>query len=320
MDSTEKRNISFLIRKKACELGFDICGIAETRALTERGAVLKSWCEAGMSGDMGYLNRDIEKRLNPELLVPGARSLIVTGLSYYTTLKQKDPAAPVLSRYAYGINYHDVIGEKLEKLREYVITIAPESEGRIFVDSGPLLEKAWAQEAGLGWQGRHSVVINKKIGSFFFIGILILKINLEYDKPFDGEYCGDCRLCIEECPAGAINDNRTIDARKCIANLTIENRGPIPEEIIPKLEGRVYGCDKCQEVCPWNKQVETNKHPQFEISEEVAAMSAEEWQSLSKERFIKLFKKSAIGRVRYENMMRNISASIKSIDERKHYL
>ncbi len=178
------------------------------------------------------------------MLLPGAKSLVVTGLSYYSEIKQKDPRAPVLSRYAYGVNYHDVISPKLEKLLEFI-----KAHIHLIVRAGysviraHLLEKAWAREAGLGWQGKHSIVINKKIGSFFFIGALVLNIELDYDTPFEGEYCGECRLCIDECPTGAINDNRTIDARKCIANLTIENRGPIPEDIIPKLGGRVYGCD-----------------------------------------------------------------------------
>lgn len=308
MESGEYKNLSSLIREKAFDLGFDLCGIANARALTERGPLLKSWCEAGMNDGMSYLNRDMEKRLNPEILYPGARSLIVTGLSYFTEIRQKDPSVPLLSRYAYGINYHDVIGGKLEILQSYINTLAPGCEGKIFVDSGPLLEKAWAQEAGLGWQGRHSLVINKKIGSFFFIGTLILNIDLEYDKPFEVEYCGDCRLCIEGCPTGAINENRTIDARKCIANLTIENRGPIPEDIIPKLERRVYGCDKCQEVCPWNNHVENNRHPELVLNEEVAEMNSEEWQSLSEDRFMRIFKDTAVGRVKYNQFVRNIKA------------
>jgi epoxyqueuosine reductase len=311
MAASEKNNISLLIKEKAIELGFQLCGIAKARKLTERGPILKAWCEAGMNDNMGYLSRNIEKRLDPQSLVPGAKSLVVTGLSYYTKRKQKDPEAPVLSRYTYGINYHDVIGEKLEKLLAFIKSIKPEAEGKVFVDSAPLLEKGWAKEAGLGWQGKHSILINKNTGSFIFIGIIILCSDLEYDTPFKGEYCGKCRICIDTCPTGAINDNGTIDTRKCIAHLTIENRGPISEEIIPKVGRRVYGCDRCQEVCPWNKDAKPDLTPEFALNEEVANLSLKEWQSLSKEQFERLFSRSSVRRVKYEHFVRNISAVTK---------
>jgi epoxyqueuosine reductase len=268
--------------------------------------------EAGMHDKMGYLSRDINKRLNPENLFPEAKSLVVTGLSYYSEIKQKDPEAPVLSRYTYGIDYHDVITAKLEKLLEWVENSVPGTEGRIVVDTASLLEKAWAREAGLGWQGRHSIMINKNIGSFFFIGLLVLDIDLDYDFPFDKDYCGNCRICIDACPTGAINDNRTIDTRKCISNLTIENRGPIPEEIVPHLGRRIYACDRCQEVCPWNKQIEQNKTPEFVIDEEIAELSLSDWQNLSRERFTRLFSKTSMGRVKYEKLMGNIEAALRS--------
>jgi len=311
MGSKADKNISELIKMKAVELGFDICGIAASRPLVERKEVLKNWCSAGMNDRMHYLSGDFEKRINPEYLVPGAKSLIVTGLSYYTDNKQKYPDVPLLSRYAYGESYHTVINRKLQKLYSYIQTLYPGSEGRAFVDSAPLLEKAWAVEAGLGWQGKHSVVINKQIGSFFFIGSLILNIILDYDTPYTREFCGECRLCIDQCPTGAINDNRTIDARKCIANLTIENRGPIPEEYIPSLGSRVYGCDKCQEVCPWNKDLKTHHTPEFNLPEEVENMKKDEWLNLSKEKFNRLFKGTALERRKYEPFMQNVKVVIK---------
>ncbi len=235
MADNVENNLSVRIREKLDELGFDIRGIAKSRSLDEYGPYLEAWVEAGMHDKMGYLARDINNRLNPENLFPEAKSLIVTGLSYYSENKQKDPEAPVLSRYTYGIDYHEVISEKLEKLLSWIKSLVPGTEGRIVVDTASLLEKAWAREAGLGWQGRHSIMINKNIGSFFFIGILVVNIDLDYDAPFEKDYCGNCRICIDACPTGAINDNRTIDTRKCISNLTIENRGPIPEEIVPHL-------------------------------------------------------------------------------------
>jgi epoxyqueuosine reductase len=307
MTASGDKTLSVLIKEKAKDLGFDLCGIAAARPLAEREGILKNWCTSGMNSGMTYLARDIEKRINPEFLVEGAKSLIVTGLNYYSDLRQTEPGVPVLSRYAYGESYQDVIKGKLSELLIYIKSIEPEAGGRPFSDSAPLLEKAWAAEAGIGWQGKHSIVINKKIGSFFFIGVLILNIELEYDNPVRGDYCGACRLCIDHCPTGAINEDRTIDARKCIANLTIENRGPIPEDIVPKLEGRIYGCDRCQEVCPWNKNALPHKIPEFEIEAELEQMTAEEWNCLSRDRFKRLFKKSAIGRKKYETFMENVA-------------
>jgi epoxyqueuosine reductase len=307
-----ENSLSVRIREKLDELGFDIRGIAKSRSLDEYGPYLEAWVEAGMHDKMGYLVRDINKRLNPENLFPEAKSLIVTGLSYYSENNQKDPEAPVLSRYTYGIDYHEVISEKLEKLLSWIKSLVPGTEGRIVVDTASLLEKAWAREAGLGWQGRHSIMINKDIGSFFFIGILVVNIDLDYDAPFEKDYCGNCRICIDACPTGAINDNRTIDTRKCISNLTIENRGPIPEEIVPHLGRRVYACDKCQEVCPWNMHIELNKTPEFAINDEVAEMSLSDWQNLSREKFTRLFSKTSMCRVKYEKLMGNIEAALKS--------
>jgi epoxyqueuosine reductase len=267
-----------------------------------------------MNDKMGYLEREPEKRFNPGLVFPGAKSLVVTGISYYSENKQKENGVPVLSRYTYGTDYHDVIVPKLEKMLTLVKERVQEAEGKAFSDTGFLHEKSWISEAGLGWQGRHSIMINKEIGSFFFIGILILNIELDYDEPFKGEYCGKCRICIDACPTAAINENRTIDARKCISNRTIENRGPIPEEIVPKLGGRVYGCDRCQEVCPWNKNIKPNSHPEFMINKELAAMSREDWESLTEDKFQKLFKKTALTRIKYEDFKRNISDALRSIN------
>ena len=311
MAATGDETLSLLIKEKASELGFDLCGIAASRSLTEREDILKNWCTSGMNAGMSYLARDIGKRINPEALVPGAKSLIVTGLNYYTDKKQTEPGVPVLSMYAFGEAYQDVIKRKLGELLVFIRSIKPEADGRPFSDSAPLLEKAWAAEAGIGWQGKHSLVINKKIGSFFFIGALILNIELEYDKPATFDYCGSCRLCIEQCPTAAINEDRTIDARKCIANLTIENRGPIPDEIVPKLGGRVYGCDRCQEVCPWNRDALPNRVPEFEIKPELRQMTAEDWRNLSEEQFTTLFKKSSVERKKYKTFIENVAIATK---------
>lgn len=312
--SESEQNLSSLIRTKARELDFDICGIAKARKLTERAEILKNWCEAGMNDRMSYLERNTEKRADPELLFPGTKSIVVVGFSYYSELKQKDPEAPLLSRYTYGTDYHDVIKDNIEKLLNYIKGEVPSCEGKIFVDSDPLFEKGWAEEAGLGWQGKHSIVINKEIGSFFFIGVLMLNIDLECDKPLLKDYCGECRLCIDACPTAAINNNRTIDARRCISNLTIENRGPIPEEVIPKLEGRVYACDRCQEVCPWNKNAPLNSHPEFTIDERIASLTREDWQSLTEDQFKLLFGNTSMARIKFKDLKRNIDAAIRSMD------
>lgn len=306
MNDQHSTSLPELIKQKAHQLGFDLCGITKARPLDEYGPYLKAWVGEGMNDKMQYLARDIEKRLDPGSLFTGARSLVITGLNYYSVNGQKHPGTPVLSRYTYGINYHDVISEKLGLLFEWIKSVKPEAEGRSVVDSAPLLEKAWAREAGLGWQGRHSVLINKKIGSFFFIGSLILNLELETDSPYSEDNCKDCRICIGACPTGAINENRTIDARRCIANLTIENRGPIPREILPLMGKRIYGCDRCQEVCPWNKKAVPNRTPEFTLNEEVAEMSSEEWLNLTKEQFSRLFAGSAVERVKYEQFVRNV--------------
>lgn len=310
MASTADDSLSAGIKATAADLGFHLCGIARARRLDEYKPYLSDWVDAGMNDSMAYLSRDIDKRLDPSSLLPGARSLIVTGLGYCQEKGQRDSEAPVLSRYTYGTDYHRVVAEKLGRLLAWIKDKRPGVTGRITVDSSAILEKAWAREAGLGWQGRHSIVINREIGSFFFIGILIVDAELDYDQPFEGDLCGDCRICLETCPTGAINSNRTIDARKCIANLTIENRGPVPAQFVPRLGKRIYGCDRCQEVCPWNKKAGPCGSPEFTIDEEIAGMSIDEWKDLSPERFSRLFKNTSMSRVRYEKLMDNIRAAI----------
>jgi epoxyqueuosine reductase len=300
------KELSALIKERSASLGFDLTGIAKARTLTEYEQHLKSWVAAGRHDTMNYLARDTWKRADPSSLFPGVKTIVVTALNYYTGLKQKHPGVPLLSRYAYGQDYHTVIKKKLEELLAYIKTIVPSAEGKIFVDSSPVLEKPWAVEAGLGWQGRHSIVINRQSGSFFFIGILALSIELEPDEPYTDNHCEDCRTCIEECPTAAINEDGTIDARRCISNLTIENRGPIPEELIPLLGGRIYACDKCQEVCPWNKNAKPHNHPELEISEEVAGLTPDEWAGLTVERFASLFAGTPVERVKFERFKSNI--------------
>lgn len=307
MSDRKNSTLSARIKEEAISLGFDLCGIASVRKLSEYGNVLQRWYDQGMHDNMNYLGRDIGKRSDPGLLFQGARSLIVTGLNYFTGSLQQEKDVPVVSRYALGRDYHDLITEKLNELLSFIKTLDPGTEGKAFVDSAPLMEKPWAVMAGLGWQGRHSIVINEDIGSFFFIGILVLTVELDYDNPYSGEKCGACRACIDNCPTGAINEDRTIDARRCIANLTIENRGPIPAEIIPLIDRRVYGCDKCQEVCPWNKHARPHSNPDLTISDTLASMTREEWLSLTNEQFVRIFKGTPVERVKFDRFRNNIT-------------
>jgi epoxyqueuosine reductase len=306
MDSADKTALTELLKGKALELGLDICGVARTRLLDKNKSVLREWCDAGMNDRMGYLARNTEERADPAKHMPGVRSIVVTGMSYNSKNLQKNKGVPVISRYAYGKRYQDVITGKLNDLLFFIKGHNNKIDGKVFVDSKPLFEKAWAVEAGLGWQGKHSIIINKEIGSFFFIGIMMLNVDLDYDNPEVVDRCGTCRFCIDRCPTGAINGNRTIDARKCISNLTIENRDPVAEELGPKLEKRVFGCDICQEICPWNRKPPLNNHPEYSISDEVANMSPSEWLSLTEEQFTRMFKETAISRVKYRNFMHNI--------------
>ncbi|HLP73453.1 MAG TPA: tRNA epoxyqueuosine(34) reductase QueG [Bacteroidales bacterium] len=308
----DTKTLSDSLKIRARELGFDLVGIAPAHKLERNGKVLQEWCNAGMNADMTYMARNIEKRTDPLLLLPGTRSVIVTGLSYYVPRQQGGCEIPVLSRYAYGENYHDVIMPRLRQIIEHIKSLVPGAESKCFVDSAPVFEKGWASQAGLGWQGRHSILVNREMGSFFFLGVVLTSAELEYDVP-GTDHCGSCRLCIEACPTRAINENRTINAARCISYMTIESKEPVKKESIPEIQGRIFGCDICQEACPWNKKAAQHKHPEFNLPDEIRNMTAEEWLNLSKEDFKRLFRKSAIGRMKYEVFIQNVTNVTKHI-------
>ncbi|HLN21257.1 MAG TPA: tRNA epoxyqueuosine(34) reductase QueG [Bacteroidales bacterium] len=306
MNLQNKHELTTLIKNKAKEAGFDLCGIAPAGILEENASILNEWCASGMNAGMDYMSRNIDKRADPSSLLPGVRSVIVTGLNYYTERKQGGGEVPVMSVYAYGRDYHEVVMKKLQKVIKCISEIDDSTTSRAFVDSVPFFEKPWAVKAGIGWQGKHSIVINEKTGSFFFIGVILTTLALEYDSPA-ADRCGSCNLCMEACPTNAINKNRTIDAGKCIAYLTIDNRNPVSDEDIEKLGGRIIGCDRCQEVCPWNRHAIHHKVPDFEISEELRKMTSEQWLNLSKEDYDRLFSHSAVRRRKFEVFIQNVT-------------
>jgi epoxyqueuosine reductase len=305
MDSQDKNIITGLIRDKAIELGFDLFGIAPAATLSENGEIISQWCAAGMNGGMEYISRNIARRIDPRLVLEDTRSVIVTGLNYYTERKQGGGDVPVVSRYAYGRNYHDVIIEKLNHITALIGRLDENANSRAFVDSAPVLEKAWASRAGLGWQGRHSILVNRRIGSFFFLGVILTDLTLEYNEPAE-DLCGNCTMCIDACPTDAINNNRTIDARRCISYLTLEEKAPLDNAKIESLQGRIAGCDICQEACPWNKQAAIHKHPEFDISEELRSMTSHDWLNMTSEDHRRIFGNSAINYRKYEIFIQNV--------------
>jgi len=298
------------IKQKALEIGFDACGIAKAEALEEDAAFMKSWLGAGMHADMHYLERNFEKRTNPQILVPGSKSVVVVLLNYYPE-KMQPNKAPRIARYAHSsIDYHTVIKSMLAKLEAAIVEIQGENivnstYQHSFVDSAPILERRWAQRAGLGWIGKHTQLIAPNIGSYCFIGILLLNKELEYATPFP-DRCGRCTQCIDACPTNALN-GRSLDARKCISYQTIENKKPVSDEIKSKLSNCVLGCDICAEVCPWNKKwAKPHRSELLKPVDEIYSYKKEDWQTLDKETFNSTFKNSAIKRAGYEKLKENI--------------
>ncbi len=292
---------------EAERMGFDACGIAQATALEEESAHVEQWLESDCEGEMGYLTRNKEKRYDPRLLVEGTKSIVTVLYNYYPKQRIGDSDKFKIAKYAYGADYHDVLKRKMRQLLEGIEAQTGKLEGtRLFVDSAPVLDRAWAVRCGLGFIGKNTTLIHPKKGSFFFIGHLFLPIELEgTGKPLTNR-CGRCTKCLDACPSGALEAPFHIDARKCISYLTIEYKGSLAV-IDPKtFNGWMYGCDICQDVCPYNRFALPNKEPEFQPSEQLIAMHDEDWKSLSKEDFDALFKHSAVQRAGYEGLKRNI--------------
>lgn len=286
-------------------LGFMACGIAKAGFLEEEAPRLEAWLNQDMHGTMGYMENHFDKRLDPRLLVEGARSVISLSLNYFPEERQ-DNDAPKISKYAYGMDYHTVIKDKLFELLNFISETIGEVNGRAFVDSAPVLDRAWAKRAGIGWIGKNSNLISKKSGSFFFLAELIVDLELEYDQPFETDHCGTCTKCIDACPTDAILTPFVIDAKKCISYLTIELKEEIPAAFNDKMDNWMFGCDICQDVCPWNRFSVPHSEPAFQPNKSLLNMKKEDWQDITEEVFKGIFKNSAVKRTKFKGLVRNI--------------
>jgi epoxyqueuosine reductase len=301
-----KSKYSEQIKQKALELGFSACGIAAVQKLDEEELHLKSYLDRNFHGQMGYMANHFEKRLNPALLVPGAKSVVVVLLNYFPAKIQQKNDVPIVSKYAYGKDYHVVLKDKLKQLFDWIDSEIAPIQGRIFTDSAPVLEKAWAVKAGLGWIGKNGLLLNKEIGSFFFIGELIVDLELECDSPNTKKYCGTCTNCIDACPTKSLVSPSVLDSRSCISYLTIELKEDIPEELKPLLNNRIFGCDICQDVCPWNRNLKPHITPEFNPSEAFISMNKADWDHLDQITFKSMFKHSALERAGFAKLKMNI--------------
>lgn len=301
----DKKSKSLLTKQLAYELGFAYCGISKSGFLEEEAPRLENWLQSGKAGKMEYMSNHFDKRLDTRLLVPDSKSVISLLYNYYPTQKQVDDTFKI-SKYAYGQDYHFVIKEKLNELLDKLRIQFGNIDGRVFVDSAPVMDKAWAKKAGLGWIGKNSNLIHPKKGSFFFIAELILDFELEEDGPIK-DFCGTCTRCIDACPTDAIVAPYVVDGSKCISYLTIELKDELlPSEFAGKMNDWVFGCDICQDVCPWNRFSTPHTEPLFQPHDDLLSLTKNEWANLSDEYFQALFKKSAVKRTKKSGLIRNI--------------
>ncbi len=301
-----------LIKQKAAELGFAFCGVSKAEFLEEEAPRLEHWLNQNKHGQMSYMANHFDKRLDPRLLVEGAKSVVSVLYNYFPEKELFTESDDLkISKYAYGRDYHYVLKDKLKELIEFIQQEIGEVAGRAFVDSAPVMDKAWAKKSGLGWVGKHSNLLNRQMGSFFFIGELILDLELEPDSPVK-DYCGTCTRCMDACPTDAISEPYVVDGSKCISYFTIELREQIPVEVKGKFENWMFGCDICQDVCPWNRFAKPHHEPQFQPSEALQTMSRTDWEEITEEVFRVLFKDSPVKRTKLAGLKRNIDFLKKS--------
>ena len=300
-----KEKYTQLIKAEAQRLGFLSCGISKAGFLEEEAPRLENWLNNQMNGQMSYMENHFDKRLNPTLLVDDAKSVISLLLNYYPSEIQNQDSYKI-SKYAYGQDYHHVIKEKLKELLHFIQTEIGEVSGRAFVDSAPVVDKAWAAKSGLGWVGKNSNLITQKVGSFYFIAELIIDLELDYDTPTT-DHCGSCTACLDACPTEAIVAPYVVDGSKCISYFTIELKDNLPQEMKGKFDDWMFGCDVCQDVCPWNRFSKPHNEPLFQTNSDILNFSKSDWEEITVDTFQKVFKNSAVKRTKYEGLLRNIN-------------
>jgi len=303
---TIQEKYSQSIKSEALRLGFSSVGIAKAEFLEQEAPRLEQWLKNGFHGEMQYMENHFEKRLDPRKLVDGAQSVIVLAFNYFPK-KELEPDSYKIARYAYGEDYHHVLKNKLKELLVFIRQNIGEINGRAFTDSAPVMERVWAEKAGLGWQGKNTLLLQKRKGSYFLLSELIVDVPLAYDSPFKADHCGSCTRCIDACPTRAILPNKILDAQKCISYLTIELKNKIPNEFHGKWKDWIFGCDICQEVCPWNQFSLPTTENLFQPSLDLKLMKPRDWQEITSDVFEKLFKKSPLKRTKIEGIKRNIN-------------
>ena len=304
MGNNSKANHTALIKSEAKRLGFLSCGISKAGFLEEEAPRLEHWLNQNLHGEMKYMENHFDKRLNPTLLVDDAKSVISLLLNYYPSESQNSDSYKI-SKYAYGQDYHFVIKEKLKELLHTIQTEIGEVSGRAFVDSAPVLDKAWAAKSGLGWIGKNSNLLTQQVGSFYFIAELVVDLDLDYDHTTT-DHCGNCTACIDACPTDAIVSPYVVDGSKCISYFTIELKENIPMEMKEKMDDWMFGCDVCQDVCPWNRFSKSHNEPLFNPNPELLSMTKKDWEEITEDTFKKVFKNSAVQRTKLEGLQRNI--------------
>jgi epoxyqueuosine reductase len=306
IQSLNKQSLSNLIKAEASNLGFLECGISKAEYLPNDAKKMEHWLSEGNNGKMTYLENNRDKRYNPSILVEGAKSVITVLYNYFPEKEITSTNKYKISKYAYGGDYHYIIKENLKNLLAVIEEKSGKSNSRVFTDSAPILDRAWARKSGLGFIGKNTLLINRKAGSFFFIGHIITDVELHYENTVDPiSYCGSCSKCIDACPTNAIKDNY-VDARSCISYLTIEYKGDIPQDLHGKFDNWIFGCDICQDVCPWNRFSSPHSEPLFEPSEALLSMNKVDFDRLDKPHFKKLFKNTAVMRTGFSGLVRNV--------------
>jgi epoxyqueuosine reductase len=315
LSNPARHELTHWIKERAQSVGFEACGIVQASFLDQDAARLEQWLEKGYQAGMSYMERNRDKRSDPRILMPGARSVIVVLMNYFPAENIRSENNYKIAKYAYGKDYHYVIREKLNRLIDDIQDLAGAFQARAFTDSAPVMERAWAEKAGLGRIGKNTCLIHPKLGSFVFIGEIITDLDLDYDHHQINDLCGGCTRCIEACPTGALTGPRSLDSNKCISYLTIEHKDEIPESMSGKFHDWIFGCDICQDVCPWNRKAAPGKEASFKLSDGLKEMDKALWENLSEENFTELFRKSAVKRTKFTGLKRNIAFLKK--DEKK---